>query len=141
MRQQLSGSRTNRSAMRRRSGFVAAPTAKKLAPYNDFDWEDALLAPTTTKVIKPLNKKRSFLLRFFLLVFSWNAFTLVFLNRFTMQLQIIAKIWRRKQSMKCHRMRRTAWAYWARMAEKIKELNLLEFIIKLSKRQATRAST
>ncbi len=38
--------------MRRRSGFVAVPTAKKLAPYNDSSSEDRRQAPTATKVIK-----------------------------------------------------------------------------------------
>ncbi|QPK05545.1 hypothetical protein [Vibrio kanaloae] len=45
-------SQTNRSAMRRRSGFAAAPTAKKMAPTITLVEKTALLAPTTTKVIK-----------------------------------------------------------------------------------------
>ncbi|WP_197465784.1 hypothetical protein [Vibrio sp. HI00D65] len=45
-------SHTNRSAMRRRSGFVATPTAKKLAPTMTLVEKTALLAPTTTKEIK-----------------------------------------------------------------------------------------
>ncbi|MEZ8138452.1 hypothetical protein ACED34_23375, partial [Vibrio splendidus] len=36
-------SHTNRSAMRRRSGFVAAPTAKKLAPTMTLVQKTALL--------------------------------------------------------------------------------------------------
>ena len=45
-------SHTNRSAMRRRSGFVAVLTAKKLAPTMTLVQKTALLAPTATKVIK-----------------------------------------------------------------------------------------
>jgi hypothetical protein len=38
--------------MRRRSGFVAAPMAKKLAPTMTLVEKTTLLAPTPTKVIK-----------------------------------------------------------------------------------------
>jgi hypothetical protein len=38
--------------MRRRSGFAAAPMAKKLAPTMTLVEKTALLAPTATKVIK-----------------------------------------------------------------------------------------
>ncbi|WP_299687613.1 hypothetical protein [uncultured Vibrio sp.] len=45
-------SHTNRSATRRRSGFAAAPMAKKPAPAITFVEKTALLASTTAKVIK-----------------------------------------------------------------------------------------
>ncbi|MDN3615598.1 hypothetical protein ACFFUS_06165 [Vibrio gallaecicus] len=43
-------SHTNRSAMRRRSGFVTAPTAKKMAPAMTLVEKAALLAPASVKV-------------------------------------------------------------------------------------------
>ncbi|MCZ8487725.1 hypothetical protein O9992_09050 [Vibrio lentus] len=56
----VSGSRTNRSAMRRRNWLVAAPTAKKLAPTMTLVQKTALLAPTAIKVIKALNESAVF---------------------------------------------------------------------------------
>ena len=45
-------SHTNRSAMRRRSGFVSAPVAKKLAPAMTLVEKTAVMATTPAKVIK-----------------------------------------------------------------------------------------
>ncbi|WP_176287070.1 hypothetical protein [Vibrio sp. JPW-9-11-11] len=45
-------SHTNRSAMRRRSGFVAAPTAKKSAPAMTLVEKAAVMATATTKVVQ-----------------------------------------------------------------------------------------
>lgn len=43
-------SHTNRSAMRRRSGFAAAPVAKKIAPAKTLVESNALTASPETKV-------------------------------------------------------------------------------------------
>ncbi|WP_086027082.1 hypothetical protein [Vibrio ichthyoenteri] len=45
-------SHTNRSAMRRRSGFAAAPVAKKLSPSMTLVEKNTILAPTPTEHIK-----------------------------------------------------------------------------------------
>ncbi|AEH31759.1 hypothetical protein DEB41_00775 [Vibrio anguillarum] len=45
-------SHTNRSAMRRRSGFAAAPTAKKVAPAMTLVEKNALTASSTTNVVQ-----------------------------------------------------------------------------------------
>ncbi|WP_260261637.1 hypothetical protein [Vibrio intestinalis] len=45
-------SHTNRSAMRRRSGFAAAPVAKKIAPSMTLVEKEAILVTNPTKQIK-----------------------------------------------------------------------------------------
>ncbi|MFM2588477.1 hypothetical protein [Vibrio sp. TBV020] len=45
-------SHTNRSAMRRRSGFVAAPVAKKTAPTMTLVEKTAVMASAPAKVVK-----------------------------------------------------------------------------------------
>ncbi|MEF1288240.1 hypothetical protein [Vibrio sp. M260118] len=45
-------SHTNRSAMRRRSGFVSTPVAKRSAPAMTLVEKTALMAVTTAKVTK-----------------------------------------------------------------------------------------
>ncbi|MEF1172617.1 MULTISPECIES: hypothetical protein [Vibrio] len=45
-------SHTNRSAMRRRSGFVAAPTAKKSAPGMTLVEKSVFMSSTPTKIVK-----------------------------------------------------------------------------------------
>ncbi len=45
-------SHTNRSAMRRRSGFAAAPVAKKIAPAKTIVETNALTASPETKVVQ-----------------------------------------------------------------------------------------
>ncbi|MCW8333562.1 hypothetical protein J4N42_00135 [Vibrio sp. SCSIO 43135] len=45
-------SHTNRSAMRRRSGFVTAPVAKKIAPAMTLVEKTALMAEAPAKVVK-----------------------------------------------------------------------------------------
>ncbi|WP_367989230.1 hypothetical protein AB2S62_14850 [Vibrio sp. NTOU-M3] len=45
-------SHTNRSAMRRRSGFATAPVAKKVAPAMTLVERDVILASTQDKVVK-----------------------------------------------------------------------------------------
>ncbi|MCG3723655.1 hypothetical protein [Vibrio cincinnatiensis] len=45
-------SHTNRSAMRRRSGFATAPIAKKIASASTLVEKNALIASPETKVVK-----------------------------------------------------------------------------------------
>ncbi|QDC91781.1 hypothetical protein FIU11_03035 [Vibrio furnissii] len=45
-------SHTNRSAMRRRSGFAAAPVAKKIAPAPTLVEKNAVSASPETKVVQ-----------------------------------------------------------------------------------------
>ncbi|EGA71010.1 hypothetical protein VISI1226_17170 [Vibrio sinaloensis DSM 21326] len=45
-------SHTNRSAMRRRSGFVAAPTAKKTTPAMTLVEKTAIMASAPAKIVK-----------------------------------------------------------------------------------------
>ena len=45
-------SHTNRSAMRRRSGFVTAPAAKKPSPAMTLVEQNAIMASTPTKIVK-----------------------------------------------------------------------------------------
>ncbi|RTZ13981.1 hypothetical protein EJ063_18115 [Vibrio aquaticus] len=45
-------SHTNRSAMRRRSGFTAAPVAKKTAPTMTLVEKSAITASVSTKVVQ-----------------------------------------------------------------------------------------
>lgn len=45
-------SHTNRSAMRRRSGFAAAPTSKKTAPGMTLVEKNALMPQTPAKVVQ-----------------------------------------------------------------------------------------
>ncbi|MGF1752283.1 hypothetical protein L4C33_01655 [Vibrio makurazakiensis] len=45
-------SHTNRSAMRRRSGFVTTPIAKKMAPSMTLVEKTALLTSASAKIVK-----------------------------------------------------------------------------------------
>ncbi|WP_167522347.1 hypothetical protein [Vibrio atypicus] len=45
-------SHTNRSAMRRRSGFAAAPTAKKVAPAMTLVEKTVLMTSAPAKIVK-----------------------------------------------------------------------------------------